>query len=123
MQNLSPFDTLIMLASIVTAGTVIFMFFKKGFAVFKKFIHFLDDFNGEEERPGSPRRPGMSERIGNVEEYISDMKEKFQDINDKVSFIEKELHPNHGSSMRDAIDRIQMRIDLLEERTLRDANN
>lgn len=123
MQDLLFLDSVILIASAVTAITVIFLFLKKGFSIFRRFIHFLDDFHGEEERPGSPRRPGFSERLGSVEQCMSSMKEKFEGIDDKVSFIEKELHPNHGSSMRDAVDRIQMRIDILEERMSKNVNH
>lgn len=48
---------------------------------------FLEDWNGEPERPGvSPAKPGVMARL---------------------SAIEHELHPNGGSSMRDAIDRLE----------------
>lgn len=48
---------------------------------------FLDDWNGEPERPGvSPARPGVMARI---------------------AAIEHELHPNGGSSLRDAVNRIE----------------
>ncbi|HEY1179931.1 MAG TPA: hypothetical protein VGF17_27560 [Phytomonospora sp.] len=54
---------------------------------------FLDDWNGEHARPGVGARPGVMARLS------------AQD--DRLSAIEHELHPNGGSSMRDAIDRLE----------------
>ena len=48
--------------------------------------HFLDDFYGEDKRPGQAQRPGLMQRM---------------------QTIEAEMHPNGGSSMRDAINRIE----------------
>lgn len=123
MNDLVLADTLILVASVMTAITVVLVFIAKGFKIIKKFIHFLDDFVGEEERPGAERRPGISERLMGLETSVSDIQIKFDSINDKVIFIEKELHPNHGTSMRDAVDRIQMRIDLVEEKITNHVNN
>jgi hypothetical protein len=123
MNDLVLVDTLILMASLITAATVVIVFFGKGFKLFRRFVHFLDDFHGEDERPGTPRRPGFSERLSGVEDYMSEMRSKVTDIDGKVSFIEKELHPNHGSSMRDAVDRIQIRLDLVEEKLQKHVNN
>jgi len=123
MNDLVVIDTVILVASVMAAMTVIIVFISKGFKVIKKFIHFLDDFIGEEERPGSPARPGVSERLTGLEDTVKDINVKFNEMNEKVIFIEKELHPNHGTSMRDAVDRIQMRIDLVEEKITSHVNN
>ena len=123
MNDLVVVDTVIFVASVMAAMTVIIVFISKGFKIVKKFIHFLDDFIGEEERPGSPARPGVSERLTGLEDTVKDINIKFHEMNEKVIFIEKELHPNHGTSMRDAVDRIQMRIDLVEEKITSHVNN
>ncbi len=47
---------------------------------------FLGDWFGVEERPGVPGRPGVMVRL---------------------SVIEDQLHPNHGTSLRDAVDRLE----------------
>jgi hypothetical protein len=49
----------------------------------KRIREFLDDFYGEVARPGVPGRPGVMVQL---------------------SAIKAELHPNHGSSLRDAVD-------------------
>ncbi|MFD4314971.1 hypothetical protein [Streptomyces sp. NPDC058548] len=56
----------------------------------------LDDFLGEPERPGVPARPGVMERI--------------QNIDTRVTRVEHELYPNSGASLRDAIDLANRRL-------------
>jgi len=55
--------------------------------------HFLEDWRGEPARPGVPARLGVPERL---------------------SMIEAELRPNHGGSLRDAIDRTEQRVMAVE---------
>lgn len=52
----------------------------------QKVSHFVDDVAGEPDRPGVPGRPGLMER---------------------VAHIEHEVKTNHGSSLKDAVKRIE----------------
>lgn len=61
----------------------------------KKVSNFIDDWQGEPERPGVPGRDGVMTRL-----------EK----------IEAELKTNHGSSLRDAVNRIESRVNDLSDR-------
>lgn len=55
---------------------------------------FLDDWNGEPERPGiTPARPGVMVRL--------------RQYDARLAAIEHELHPNAGKSLRDAVDRVE----------------
>lgn len=81
--------------------TVIFVTGKKVSGAIKRFIHFLDDYFGEEARPGFEGRPGMQERIRLIEE--------------DVKHISYEMKPNSGTSIKDAIGRIEKRLTALEE--------
>jgi len=90
-----------MLAATVTAIGVIGVGLHKTIKLVKRFIHFLDDYFGEEERPGFEGRPGMQERLKFMEEEIA-----------CISF---EMRPNHGTSIKDAIARIENRLDELEK--------
>ena len=92
---------LIMLAASVTAITVLGVAFHKISILVKRFIHFLDDYFGEEARPGFDGRPGLQERLRFMEEEIA-----------CISF---EMRPNHGTSIKDAIHRIESRLDKLEK--------
>ena len=98
---MSPNEFLIMLAATVTAIGVIGVGLHKATKLVKRFIHFLDDYFGEEERPGFEGRPGMQERLKFMEEEIA-----------CISF---EMRPNHGTSIKDAISRIENRLDKLEK--------
>ena len=49
---------------------------------------FVDDWNGTPDRPGVPGRPGVMTRLDSIEH---------------------ELHPNSGGSLRDAVDRVDVR--------------
>jgi hypothetical protein len=91
-----------MLAATVTAIGVIGVGVYKATKLVKRFIHFLDDYFGEEERPGFEGRPGMQERLRFMEQEIA-----------CISF---EMRPNHGTSIKDAIGRIEDRLDKLEQK-------
>jgi hypothetical protein len=99
---MSPNEFLIMLAATVTAIGVIGVGLHKATKLVKRFIHFLDDYFGEEERPGFEGRPGMQERLKYMES--------------EIACISYEMRPNSGSSIKDAIGRIEKRLDKLENK-------
>lgn len=91
----------ILTATIITSVTAIIIGINKVSQLTKRFVHFLDDYFGEEERPGFQGRPGMQERLRNLEE--------------EVKTISYEMKPNSGSSIKDAINRIERRLNNLEK--------
>ena len=91
-----------MLAATVTAIGVIAVGIRKATIVVKRFIHFLDDYFGEEERPGFQGRPGMQERMRIIEQ--------------ELKCVSYEMRPNSGTSIKDAIGRIEKRLEQLEQR-------
>jgi hypothetical protein len=91
-----------MLAATVTAIGVIGVGLHKAIKLTKRFIHFLDDYFGEEERPGFPGRPGMQERLRMLE---------FE-----LQTISYEMKPNSGTSIKDAVNRIEKRLEQLEQK-------
>ncbi len=90
------------IAAAITAIGVIGVAVHKAVKILKRFIHFLDDYFGEEERPGFPGRPGMQERLRMIELEI-----------ECISF---EMKPNHGTSIKDAVGRIEKRLEQLENK-------
>ncbi|MFE9834088.1 hypothetical protein ACFYP4_02895 [Streptomyces sp. NPDC005551] len=58
-------------------------------SVAKRVDEFMDDWNGIPERPGHEARPGVMSRL---------------------NWIEHELKPNSGSSLRDAVNRIESEL-------------
>lgn len=73
---------------------------------FRKLNLFAEDFFGEPERPGVPRRPGLVERVTNTEEMLTRVVSMQEDTSKIVRLIWDETMPNHGSSQRDDIARI-----------------
>jgi hypothetical protein len=97
---MTPNEWLMTIAATITAIGVIGVGLYKATKLVKRFIHFLDDYFGEEPRPGFDGRPGMQERLRFMEEEIA-----------CISF---EMRPNHGTSIKDAVGRIEERLDKLE---------
>ncbi|AEW94583.1 MULTISPECIES: hypothetical protein [Streptomycetaceae] len=56
---------------------------------------FIDDWQGVPPRPGVPARPGVMERLDRIEH--------------RVGLVVHEVRPNSGSSLRDAVDRVDQR--------------
>ena len=100
-MKMTPEQILLTMAAVIAAITTITVGIKKTSLVVKRFIHFLDDYFGEEERPGFPGRPGMQERLRHMEE--------------EMKTISYEMKPNSGTSIKDAINRIEKRLDALEK--------
>lgn len=57
--------------------------------------NFIDDWHGTAPRPGVPARPGVMERLDRIEHH--------------VGLVAHEVRPNSGSSLRDAVDRVDER--------------
>ena len=111
-------ETIIMIATLLGAITAIILFAGKLIKFIKKIVHFLDDFIGEEERPGQDARPGFSERISKMEECMGSVKQQIETIQKDVTLINKEMHPNSGSSIKDSLNRIETRVNDLEEKII-----
>lgn len=114
MQNWLIAENIIAIAALITAATVIIIATIRTSKFIKRIVHFFDDFLGEDARPGVPPRPGFSERMSQMEEKLEKGNEKFSIIEDKLDRIDYELRPNSGLSLRDAVNRIESRIDQVE---------
>lgn len=99
---------LMTIITIIGAATTVSIFARKVFKVVKRIVHFLDDYFGIDERPGFDKIPGVAERIKNIEENLGYMCLR-------LDIVEQELTPNHGSSIKDAINRIDKRLSQVEE--------
>lgn len=114
MQNWLIAENIIAIAALLTAATVIIVASIKTSKFIKKVVHFFDDFLGEEERPGVEARPGFSERMSQMEQKLEKGNEKFSIIENKLDRIDYELRPNSGTSLRDAVNRIEKRLEEVE---------
>lgn len=71
----------------------------------QRLSEFLDDWGGKPERPGWDRIPGVPERLQSIEAATAAHRRALA-----------ELRPNGGSSIKDAIDRIDKRTERLGQR-------
>ena len=84
---MTPDQTLMAIAASITAITVIVISVRKGLTFIKKAVHFFDDWIGSEGNPG------MLERLDRIEKDVSEIK--------------KEVTYNSGTSLKDAVRRIE----------------
>lgn len=70
---------------------------------------FLEDWYGEEERPGVPRRPGVMERLAANEAGQ-------ERIELALTAIKRELTTNGGSSLKDRVVSVDGRLAEVEKR-------
>lgn len=68
--------------------------FNKFFKLFKTWFKFIEDWNGTEDNPG-------------VVERLKEGNERFNKIEQEITTIKHELFTNNGSSLRDAVNRIE----------------
>lgn len=87
-------EWIILVSAALGGGIYIFSQFLK---LFKTWFTFVDDWNGTEDSPGVMKRL----EIGS---------DKFNQLEQDVSVIKAELFNNHGTSLRDAIDRIEKKL-------------
>lgn len=91
-------------AGVITASTGAaagLAWFARGFARLVRNVGDLaDDWRGEPGRAGVPGRPGVMARLAALEHGQSELRTD-------VGAITKELHPNGGSSLRDAVNRVE----------------
>jgi hypothetical protein len=84
------------LVALATIGAAI----RWGWQILTKLARLADALLGEPPGPGAPNgRPGVLDRMASMDETISRMDER-------LSFLEQQMRPNGGSSLRDTVDRI-----------------
>jgi hypothetical protein len=90
-------QTIILIGATASAMAAIGYFFTKIFKLFGTWFTFIQDWYGTEDKPG-------------VNERLNDGAERFDRIEGELKIIKEELFNNHGSSLRDAIDRIEAAV-------------
>ena len=83
----------------VIAGAVAFI--RKAVPLVRRIGHFADDWFGEDARPGGKRTPGVLDRLSAIESRLERVESQFQ--------------PNSGSTLRDAVDRVEEQVQQLNE--------
>lgn len=90
-------QTIILIGATASAMAAIGYFFTKIFKLFGTWFTFIQDWYGTDDKPG-------------VNERLNDGAERFDRIEGELKIIKEELFNNHGSSLRDAIDRIEAAV-------------
>lgn len=70
----------------------------------RKISHFIDDVAGEPARPGFEARPGLMERV-------STMETKQDEQGAVLEVVQHEVTTNHGSSLKDAVKKLEKKFD------------
>ncbi|MEV4749089.1 hypothetical protein AB0K21_22145 [Streptosporangium sp. NPDC049248] len=94
MTGITWVDGFVIIGIVGTAIVLIWKAAAGTLARLRRISHFLDDWNGEAARPGVPYRPGFPDRLQQIE---------------------AELRPNHGSSLRDVVDRLERSVRRVED--------
>lgn len=71
---------------------------------------FLTDWFGEPARPGVEERPGVMVRLQEHADLLQAHTDLLQGLSGRVSAVEAEMQPNHGSSLRDELRRIAVAV-------------
>ena len=91
---MSSVNNFMMFGGIATAAAAIGYILNKLIKLIQSTTRFLDDWYGTDEKQG-------------VNERLNHGAERFETIEKELKTIKEELFNNHGSSLRDAIDRIE----------------
>jgi hypothetical protein len=90
-------QAIILIGAAASAIGAIAFFFTKIFKLFGTWFTFIQDWYGTDDKPG-------------VNERLNHGAERFEYIEGELRIIKEELFNNHGSSLRDAIDRIEAAV-------------
>lgn len=71
--------------------------------VLRALSRLADDLTGEPARNGQEARPGLLDRLKAIEDKL----QRLDDFERRLAALEAQLRPNGGSSLRDAVDRIE----------------
>jgi hypothetical protein len=82
---------------------------RRGVRIAGRIDEVVDDWQGTPARSGVPARPGLMERVATIEDRTCATAEQVGQLDGRLSAIEHELHPNSGTSLRDAVDRVDAR--------------
>jgi len=106
-------------AAIIAALTVIGKCIAWLVVLLRKVGRFVDDLTGEPERDGFPARPGVLARLKSIEDITATLATlaALAALELRLAALEEQMHPNGGTSLRDAADRIEAAITAKPETT------
>jgi hypothetical protein len=95
----APVQTLLGAGAVVAAILLMWGAGSRLAAAFRRINHFLDDWSGEEARPGVPAQPGVIARLADHSQRIAKVEERTN-----------QLIPNGGSHLADQVSRIEQQM-------------
>ena len=107
--RINPESIAVTMASIVTMLTAAYGVWRAMSRRGTKSDQFYRDWYGEPERPGVPPRPGTLEKLDSLDRRLVT-------VDGKVDVIHSEVNYNHGGSIKDAVDRIDTTIKVMDTR-------
>lgn len=78
----------------------------------RKVGRLADDLTGEPARPGFAATPGVLERLTGIESGLATLAPvtaRLDALERRFEAVEAQMHPNGGSTLRDAVDRLEER--------------
>lgn len=99
--------TLMIGTIVVVARAVVWIW-----ATLRKVGRLADDLTGEPARPGFAATPGVLERLTGIEAGLATLAPvmpRLESLETRLGAVEAQLHPNGGSTLRDAVDRLEER--------------
>jgi hypothetical protein len=94
---MTALQTILTIGGVASAFAAIGYVLAKGFKFIQTATRFMDDWYGTEEHPGVVAR-------------LAEGNARFDKLEEEIACVKAELFNNHGSSLRDAIDRIEESI-------------
>jgi hypothetical protein len=76
-------------------------FVRKALPLIRRIGHFVDDWFGEDGRAGAARTPGVLDRLKAIE--------------GRLSAVEGQFTTNGGSTMRDAVNRVEQTVKEIQQ--------
>lgn len=105
---------LYLILSIAAAATVVLGFFlKKVWPGFRALFRLLDQLTGvpENKRLGRLAEPGLFEILANQNDTLKKQDGTLAEVQDTLEVIRHEVEFNNGSSVKDAVIRVEKKLD------------
>lgn len=96
---------------------------RKHLPIFKNFQLMVEDYTGEQARPGYDARPGMPERLQEIEKSQKTQSESLERLEstqhaqgEQLESVHHEVNFNHGGSVKDAAVETKKTVDILTDK-------
>jgi hypothetical protein len=106
-----------LVALICAVGAVTIWLARIAWRNLQRIESFLEDWNGSVESPGHPRRPGVLERLIELESSTTGMNQRFDSQDATLEMIKGEVTYNSGHSIKDTVRAILIRLDKFDPPT------